>query len=156
MDTNIKVVSFEPCYQPAFKALNVNWITQYFKIEPQDLDYLDHPQESIIDKGGFIFVAIYKGNPVGICALCKKDSPKYDYELAKLAVSVEARGMGAGTLLCQAVIDKAREMGGKRLFLESNTLLKPAIHIYLKLGFRELPELHPAYARGDIQMELKL
>ena len=39
---------------------------------------------------------------------------------------------------------------------ESNTLLKPAIHTYKKLGFRELAEYHPAYARGDIQMELTL
>ena len=53
-------------------------------------------------------------------------------------------------------MDKARALGAKSLFLESNTLLKPAIHTYKKLGFRELAEYHPAYARGDIQMELTL
>lgn len=34
--------------------------------------------------------------------------------------------------------------------------IEPHDLAYLKLGFRELPELHPAYERGDIQMELKL
>ena len=42
-------------------------------------------------------------------------------------------------------IDKAKDMKAKILFLESNTLLKPAIHTYNKLGFKELAENHPAY-----------
>ena len=98
----------------------------------------------------------YKGKPVGVCALCKMDDPLYDYELAKLAVSPKAQGKGIGLLLCETVVEKAKELGAKRLFLESNTLLKTAIHIYRKLGFKELSEYHPAYERGDIQMELSI
>lgn len=153
---DIAIIPYEPCHKELFKSLNKQWITQHWQIEPHDLDYLDHPQEYIIDKGGFIFVATYKGNPVGVCALCKMDDPVYDYELAKLAVSSEARGKGIGTILCKAVIEKAKERGAQTLFLESNTLLKPAIHTYRKLGFKELAEYHPAYERGNIQMELIL
>lgn len=152
----IEIIPYEPCHKELFKSLNENWITQHWEIEPHDLDYLDHPQEYIIDKGGFIFVAIYKEKPVGVCALCKMDDPIYDYELAKLAVSSEAQGKGIGTILCNTVIEKAKAMGAKVLFLESNTLLKPAIHTYRKLGFKELAEYHPAYERGNIQMELKI
>ena len=47
-------------------------------------------------------------------------------------------------------------MSLKENLLESNTLLKPAIHIYKKIGFKELSEYHPAYERGDIQMELTI
>ena len=125
-------------------------------MEEHDIECIDHPQESIIDRGGHIFVALYRGEPVGVCALCKMDDPRYDYELAKLAVSPGVRGKGIGYQLCKAVVDKARALGAKNIFLESNTLLKPAIHTYKKLGFRELAEYHPAYARGDIQMELIL
>lgn len=153
---DIAVIPYEPCHQELFKSLNVDWITRHWEIEPLDLKYLDHPQECIIDKGGFIFVAIYKGEPVGVCALCKMDDPVYDYELAKFAVSPKAQGKGIGLLLCETVVRKAKEAGAKRLFLESNTLLKPAIHIYRKIGFKELSEYHPAYERGDIQMELSL
>ena len=87
----IRVIPYEPCYKNTFKSLNVQWITQHWKIEPHDLDYLDHPQEYIINKGGFIFVALYRGKPVGVCALCKMDDPVYDYELAKLAVHPHAQ-----------------------------------------------------------------
>lgn len=80
----------------------------------------------------------------------------YDFELAKLAVNNSIQRKGIGRRLCEAVINKARELGGEKLFLESNTRLKPAIALYRKLGFKELPEYHPAYARGNIQMELSL
>ncbi len=83
------------------------------------------------------------------------DSP-YNYELAKLAVNSSIQRKGIGRRLCDAVINKARELGADTVFLESNTRLKPAIALYRKLGFRELPEYHPAYARGDIQMELSI
>ena len=61
-----------------------------------------------------------------------------------------------GFISCEKMPCQARALGAKSLFLESNTLLKPAIHTYKKLGFHELAEYHPAYARGDIQMELTL
>ncbi|MCS2304494.1 hypothetical protein NXX23_23480 [Bacteroides ovatus] len=46
-----------------------------------DYKALDHPKEYILDKGGAILVALYKDEPVGVCALCKMDHPLYDYEL---------------------------------------------------------------------------
>lgn len=49
-----------------------------------------------------------------------------------------------------------KAVGSKQVFIESNTILKPAVSLYRKLGFTELKELHPAYERGDIQMELTL
>lgn len=151
---DVVIVPFEPCHKDAFRSLNEQWIKQHWQLEPHDVECLDHPQESIIDKGGFIFVALYRGEAVGVCALCRMDNAAYDYELAKLAVNPDVRGKGIGYILCKAVVDKAKSLGAKSLFLESNTLLKPAIHTYKKLGFRELAEYHPSYARGDIQMEL--
>lgn len=151
---NIKIISYEPHHQPVFRRLNEQWITQHWQLEEHDIECFDNPKESILDKGGHIFVATYNDEPVGVCALCKMDDPVYEYELAKLAVSPRMQGKGIGYLLCKAVVDKARTLGANNLFLESNTLLKPAIHTYRKLGFRELAEYHPSYARGDIQMEL--
>ena len=151
-----RIVPYEHRYQPVFRALNEEWITARWQMEEADYKALDHPKEYILDKGGHIFVALYEDEPVGVCALCRTDDPAYDYELAKYAVSPRAQGKGIGMLLGRAAIDKARELGAKKLFLESNTQLKPALHIYRKLGFRELAEYHPAYERGDIQMELIL
>lgn len=151
---DIKIVPYEPCYQSAFKSLTEEWINAHWQMEEADKKAVEHPQEYIIDRGGAIFVALYKEQPVGVCALYKLNGSTYDYELAKLAVSPEVQGKGLGEQLCETVINKAIEQGGKKIFLESNTLLKPAIHLYRKLGFKELAEYHPAYARGNIQMEL--
>ena len=151
---DIAIIPYEPRYQSAFKALNEEWITAYWEMEEPDHKALDHPQEYILDKGGHIFIALYRDEPVGVCALCKKDDPEHEYELAKLAVSPGVQGKGIGVLLCRTVIGKAKELGCKKIFLESNTLLRPAIRLYRKLGFKEIPKSHPAYERVDIQMEL--
>lgn len=150
----VRIVPYESCYKPVFRSLNEQWITRYWQLEKHDIECIDHPQENIIDKGGYIFVALYRHEPVGVCALCRMDDAKYGYELAKLAVEPDMRGKGIGYMLCKAAVDKARSLEAKGVFLESNTLLEPAIHTYKKLGFRELDEYHPAYERGDIQMEL--
>lgn len=155
--SEVQIVEFEPQYKKAFFELNRKWIEMYWQLEPHDIEVLENPEEHILNNGGHIFVALYNGFPVGVCALCPMpEESGYDYELAKLAVNNSILRKGIGRRLCEAVIDKAHELGGKKLFLESNTRLKPAIALYRKLGFRELPEFHPAYARGDIQMELKL
>lgn len=150
----IKIVPYEPCYQPLFRALNEEWITSQWKMEEVDYKVLDHPKEYILDKGGYIFVALYKDEAVGVCALSPSDDPVYDYELTKLAVSPKARGKGIGILLGETVINKARDLGAKKIFLESNTFLKPAIQLYRKLGFKEQPSFQSIYERANIQMEL--
>lgn len=155
--SEVEIVEYEECYREAFHELNRRWIEMYWTLEPHDIEVLENPEEHILAKGGHIFVALYRGKAAGVCSLCPMpaDSP-YDYELAKLAVDTGIRRKGIGRRLCDAVVGKARELGASRLFLESNTRLKPAIALYRKLGFKELPEYHPAYERGDIQMELTL
>lgn len=65
----------------------------------------------------------------------------YDYELAKLAVSPKVQGKGIGVLLCEAVVNKAKELGGKRIFIESNTRLKPAILFIISWASRNFPNI---------------
>lgn len=151
---DIKIVPFEPRYQPAFKALTEEWITTHWQMEEADTKAVEHPQKYVLDKGGYIYIALYKDEPVGVCALYKLNDSIYDYELAKLAVSPKMHNKGIGKLLCETVINKAIQLGGTNIFIESNTLLKPAIHLYRTLGFKELAEYHPSYQRGNIQMEL--
>ncbi|MCC8154404.1 MAG: GNAT family N-acetyltransferase [Tannerellaceae bacterium] len=134
----------------------MEWINTYFKMEEADYKALDNPQEYILDKGGRIVVALYKSEPVGVCALIKMEDPHYDYELAKMAVSPKAQGKSIGFLLGQTLIKKARELGVRNIYLESNTILKPAINLYYKLGFQKVVGHSTPYERCNIQMELKL
>ena len=103
---------------------------------------------------GHILMARYNGEIVGTCALIKTDDATY--ELAKMAVTESARGKNIGWLLGQAVIHIAREIGAKKVFLESNTILEPAINLYYKLGFQKVVGRLSPYERCNIQMELNL
>lgn len=153
---NVQVVAYEPQYQSAFKALNAEWISAYFEMEEADYKALDHPEEYILDKGGKILVALYNGEALGVCALIKMNDPDYDFEMAKMAVSPQAQGKSIGWLLGQAVIRSAKELGASKIYLESNTLLQPAISLYYKMGFKKISGRPTPYKRANIQMELDL
>lgn len=152
----VEIIDYTRKYKKVFKALNEEWISTYFKMEATDHKVLNNPEGYILKKGGHIFIALYKNEPVGVCALIKMEKGAYDFELAKMAVSPKAQGKNLGYLLGQAVINKAKELGGATLFLESNTILKPAISLYQKLGFKKVVGLPSPYERCNIQMELKL
>jgi DNA-binding MarR family transcriptional regulator/GNAT superfamily N-acetyltransferase len=153
---NVQIVDYQPAYQQAFKDLNVEWISTYFKMEAADYKALDNPQGYILDNGGHILVALYDGVPVGVCALIKMKDDRYDYELAKMAVSPAAQGKNIGWLLGSAILDKARSLGATKIYLESNTILKPAINLYHKLGFERVVGHPSPYERCNIQMERSL
>ncbi|WP_347052311.1 bifunctional helix-turn-helix transcriptional regulator/GNAT family N-acetyltransferase [Flavobacterium olei] len=151
---NVEIVSYQPQYREAFRDLNVEWISKYFEMEEADYKALDNAESYILNKGGKILVALYDNEPVGVCALIKMNHPEYDFEMAKMAVSPKAQGKNIGYLLGKAIIDSAREMGAKKIYLESNTILKPAINLYYKLGFEKVFGLETPYKRCNIQMEL--
>jgi len=150
----VQVIDYNPEHKCIFKQLNEEWIRQYFKMEESDYKALDHPDEYIIAQGGHIFMAVYEGEVVGTCAIIKMNGKKF--ELAKMAVSPRAQGKSIGFLLGQACINKAKELGAETVYLESNTLLKPAINLYLKLGFQKITGPPSPYERSNIQMELAL
>ena len=78
------------------------------------------------------------------------------YELAKMAVSPKAKGKGIGFILGNTSIAKAKELGAKKIYLESNTILKPAINLYHKLGFKKVTGIPSPYERCNIQMILEV
>lgn len=148
----IEIVDFQPEYAQVFKELNYQWIEQYFKVEASDQKMLEDPDTYILNKGGVILVALLKNKPVGVCALIKMDAQTY--ELAKMAVAPSARGHKVGWMLGLSILHKARTMNAKKLYLETNSILQPAINLYKKLGFREIQGADSPYQRCNVQMEL--
>lgn len=156
-DNTVRIVPFEPRHQPAFKALNEAWIRSLgWDIEEADSKAIDNPQGNIIDKGGYIFMALLDDEPMGTLAMYPLENREEGFELMKLAVSPDVRKNGIGTSLMQAAFGKARELGVHRLYLESNTRCKAAVRMYRRLGFRELPLQQSEFERCNIQMELLL
>jgi DNA-binding MarR family transcriptional regulator/N-acetylglutamate synthase-like GNAT family acetyltransferase len=152
----VQIVDYSSEYAGAFKRLNEQWIATYFKMEETDYKSLDNPEEYILNGGGHIFVALYNNEPVGVCALIKMNDGEHDFELAKMAVSPAAQGKRIGYLLGQSALERARTLGAKKVYLESNTVLKPAINLYHKLGFHKIVGHPSPYERCDIQMAVDI
>ena len=151
--SDTRIMEYESIHQPWFEKFNRDWIEKYFWMEPLDFDVLQHPEEHIIKKGGFIFMASVSHEMAGTVAL--KYSAPGIYEFTKMAVAEKYRGKQIGRLLADAAIDKARKLGAEKIILYSNTILAPAISLYRKLGFVEVPVDGP-YKRSNIKMELKM
>ncbi len=150
----MEIIEYESRYQSAFKRLNVEWIEMHWQLEEADHQSLDHPDEYIIARGGHIFLALDGGEVVGTCALLRVSDTTY--ELAKMAVHGKTQGKGVGAALGKAAIDKARSERAEKVYLESNTILEPAIRLYRKLGFKEFTGEPSPYERCNIQMVLNL
>ena len=81
------------------------------------------------------WIADLEGSPVGSIFLMKSENP----EIAKLRllyVEPEARGLGVGTRLVHACIDRAQKLGYRQLTLWTNDVLVSARRIYQAAGFR--------------------
>lgn len=148
----IQIISYLPEYGEAFKSLNEAWIKKYFELEEEDIKTLSAP-DKIISDGGYIFVALMGKEPVGVCAL-RKSSDK-TYEFSKMAVAEGMQGRGIGRKLGEAAITKAKSVGATRIFLEGNTALEASIHLYKKLGFKEIEGQESHYKRVNIVMEMR-
>jgi putative acetyltransferase len=141
----------------AFRALNVEWITRYFVLEPKDRETLGDPENTILRKGGHIFMVEVHGDSVGCAALIPMGNDAY--ELSKMAVSPRLRGLGIGRKLLEHVIAEAKTIGARSLFLGSSVKLRNAVHLYESVGFRHVrPENLPPnpYTRADVFMEMLL
>ena len=155
IDKIVNIQPFEERYAPDFERLNFEWLEKYFRIEEYDRKVLGNPQEFILDKGGYIFFATINNKVVGTVALIKRG--KDVYELSKMAVTQVHQGMRIGQKLMYYAINFAGVNGFKTLYLESNTILAPAIRLYEKVGFKETPKPKDSpYERSNIRMVLKL
>jgi ribosomal protein S18 acetylase RimI-like enzyme len=83
---------------------------------------------------------------VGTVTVCLPGTPwseisrPGELEFRMLAVDPPARGHGVGAALVGAVIERARELGVRRIVLSSTPLMAVAQRIYQRIGFVRLPE----------------
>jgi ribosomal protein S18 acetylase RimI-like enzyme len=152
---NVEIVEFSDEWAEDFSSLNYEWIEKYFAVEKHDREILDDPQHFVIDPGGQIFMAIVSGLAAGTVAMIP--SGEGVMELTKMAVAPEFQGMGIANQLMTACIKYAKANGSKLIFLESHRSLEPAIALYRKFDFIEVPnDPNSEYARADIRMELAI
>lgn len=149
----IEIIDYRPEHQPWFEKFNRDWIERDFWLEPIDIAVLQHPETHILSKGGIILMATVNKEIAGTVGL-KLNQPGV-YEFTKMAVDEKFRGMKVGLALAQAAVKKAKQLNAQKIILYSNTKQVPAIALYYKLGFVEIPN-DGLYERGNIKMEMVL
>lgn len=114
---------------------------------------LDTIEDSYHKNNGFFGVIENSGKIVATVGIYKIDNDTC--ELRKMYALPSQRGKGLGKYLMQFSIKKAKELGYKRIVLETATPLKEAVSLYKKFGFSEYTPSHLA-ARCDQAFELML
>ncbi|WP_262693698.1 bifunctional helix-turn-helix transcriptional regulator/GNAT family N-acetyltransferase [Kordiimonas aquimaris] len=147
-----EIKPYDNKWRQAFHDLNMRWLNEYFEVEPLDTVLLSDPESTILNEGGEIFFAVSNNAVHGTVAMKRKNTGVF--ELTKLAVDPDVQQGGMGKALCKKVIERFVARGGTTLFLETNTILAPALKLYEKLGFIEKPNPYSSpYSRSNHYME---
>ena len=116
-----------------------------------DIKDIEH---SYFARGGTFYVLEEKDGPIiGAYGLYPVD--KATCELRKMYLGSSYRGKGLGKLLLENALSKARQMGFKRMTLETASVLKEAISLYKSYGFVEYEPEHLS-SRCDQAFTLEL
>lgn len=132
-----RIVDLTPERRDDFVRLNIEWIERWFTVEQADLDILEDHEGRVIARGGRVLFAVDGDGAAVGCVALKHDGDGV-YELSKMAVTPEQRGTGVGRALMDGALDAFREMGGTRLYLETNHRLEAATALYERAAFRVL------------------
>ena len=149
-----EIIEFENKYQPDFYKLNIAWLDKYNLTESHDLMILNNPEATILNNGGFIWLAKIANKIVGSAALIKEADGIF--ELAKMAVDEAFQGKGISKLLIETCISKAKEIEAKKIELFSNHQLTTALGLYEKYGFHRVDVTNSPFTTADVKMEMKL
>jgi ribosomal protein S18 acetylase RimI-like enzyme len=119
-----------------------------------DQELADLPGDYAPPKGRLL-LATSNGQPAG-CVALHKLTPDI-CEMKRLYVRPQFRGKGLGRELAEKIITEARQLGYKKLRLDTvEPVMKTAVTMYRQLGFREIPPYRPNPIDGALYMELEL
>lgn len=150
----IQIVDYLPEHQPYFERFNRQWIEELFEMEPVDEWVLTNPEKAILEPGGAILMALYKGEPAGTVGLRKYDDGVFEF--TKMAVDPAYRRKGIAEAISYASFRKAAALGAHTILLYSNKKNAGAVKLYEKIGFRHLPVENDVYKRADVKMQISI
>lgn len=154
MTDTIEIIEFDDKYHEDFRRLNLEWLDKYNLTESHDLLVLNDPVGTILDRGGYIWLAKAGEEIVGTAALMNEGHGIF--ELAKMSVTKNWQGKGISKQLIETCLKKAKKIGAKKLTLFSNHQLQNALSLYAKYGFQHVEVKDSPFVTADVKMELDL
>ena len=126
----------------------------------RDLDYqgmsdeMDNLPGAYAAPGGRLFYAELDGRAAG----CVGVRPFADgvCEMKRLYVEPELRGHGIGRALALAAIEAARELGHRRVLVDTLPAMRIAVRLYRELGFGDAPAYYRTSVEGEMFLSLEL
>jgi putative acetyltransferase len=104
---------------------------------------------------GRLLLAEYEGQLAGCIALHKLEDGVC--EMKRLYLRPPFRGKGLGRILVERIIAEARQIGYQRMRLDTvEPVMKDAVAMYRKFGFREIDPYCANPIAGALYMELPL
>ena len=102
-----------------------------------DADLSDLEAHYLKAGGAFWVVEDAAGNLVGSVGLHAESDG--DCELRKMYLAPATRGYGLGRRLLELAVNRARELGFRRVTLGTASVLREAIRLYERAGFQPIP-----------------
>jgi GNAT superfamily N-acetyltransferase len=131
------------------QSLGMNLCFQNFEQELADLPGSYAPPD------GRLLLAEYERQLAGCVALHRWEADIC--EMKRLYLRPVFRGKGLGRLLAETIIAEARRIGYQRMRLDTiEPIMKEAVEMYRKLGFREIAAYRANPIVGAMYMELQL
>lgn len=148
-ECSAQVAQARELFQEYAQSLGVNLCFQNFEQELAGLPGHYAPPD------GRLLLAEYDGQLAGCVALHKWDDGIC--EMKRLYLRPSFRGKGLGRAIAEKIIADASSIGYQRMRLDTiEPLMKDAVEMYRKLGFREIAPYRPNPIAGAMYMELQL
>jgi len=140
---NLLIRTIQPGDDTTLAKIIRETLTEFKANKPGTVYYdetTDHLSDTFKTNRSIYFVAEMDGEIIGGGGIYPTANlPEGTCELVKLYISLKGRGKGLGKLLMEKCITAARELGYKKIYLETMPELTIAIPMYEKLGFTYLP-----------------
>ena len=148
-DSSARIAHSRELFQEYAQSLGFSLCFQNFDKELAGLPGDYAPPE------GRLLLAEYDGQFAGCVALHKLDPGTC--EMKRLYLRPQFRGKGLGRALADRIIADARQIRYHRMRLDTvEPVMKDAVAMYRKLGFKQVAPYRPNPIAGAMYMELEL
>jgi carbonic anhydrase len=144
----------------------IEQVRQYFRNYAAwlgvDLSYQNFEQEMASLPGAYsapegrLFFAEIDGRPAGCVGVRSLAGSEGVCEMKRLYVEPEERGHGVGNALALAAIKAAKEIGYRKLMIDTLPNMRMAVKLYRELGFTEAPNYYQTPIEGTMFLALDL